>query len=510
MTTVYFVRHAESDITVRDGRTRPLTAKGMADRRLVADFLRDKGVNAVFSSPYKRAADTLSLFAEENGFEIELIEGFRERRSDGDLRGDPGRLPDKTDFHAFMERQWADFSYTHSDGECLAEVRERNVAALNGILARSRDKTVVVGTHGTALSTIINYYDRSYCFTDFMAMLPVMPWVVIMYFNGNDFAGMQKLDLFNQDAPAGDVRFDVRTFNAGALRAYRFVVIFARYRDKWLYCRTKNRGVYETAGGHIEPGESPLEAARRELYEETGAIEFDIEPAFDYSVHVGTAYSFGQVFFARVRELGDIPEYEAGVEAIALFEAVPERLRFPQILPVLYDRMQKWLNLQSAKDEIWDVYDGDRRLAGRTHRRADPLPEGDYHLVVHVWLLNGDGEFLITRRAPNKGYPNMWECTGGSALAGDDSLTAAVREVREEAGLSADPANGECVFTFTCENDICDIWLFRQDFNLEDVTLQENETVDAKYASADEIRRMIAGGEFYAYDYMENLFAYIK
>ncbi len=294
----------------------------------------------------------------------------------------------------------------------------------------------------------------------------------------------------------------------GTLEKYRFVVIFARYQNKWLYCRHKERDAYETAGGHIEPRETPLEAAKRELFEETGALKFDIEPAFDYSVHTPTEFSGGQVFFAQIHELGDIPDFE--MAETKLFDAIPDKMRFPQILPVLYERMQGWLNLQSAKDEIWDIYDSNRKLKGRTHRRGDPLPKGDYHLVVHVWLQNSKGEFLITKRAPTKGFPNMWECTGGSAVAGDDSLTAAIREVKEETGLDAAAENCECIFTLTHEDSICDVWLFGQDFDLSDVVLQDGETTDAKYATADEIRHMIDKGEFIAFRYVEDLFERAK
>ena len=169
-----------------------------------------------------------------------------------------------------------------------------------------------------------------------------------------------------------------------------------------------------------------------------------------------------------------------------------------------------WLNLQSAKDEIWDIYDAKRNLSGRTHRRADPLPAGDFHLVVHVWLQNSKGEFLITKRAPNKGYPNMWECTGGSAVVGDDSVTAAIREVKEEIGLDAKPENGKCLFTLTRDDSICDVWLFRQEFNINDVILQENETTDAKYALPDEIRAMVSAEDFIAFHYIEDLFKITK
>lgn len=72
------------------------------------------------------------------------------------------------------------------------------------------------------------------------------------------------------------------------------------------------------------------------------------------------------------------------------------------------------------------------------------MEDGEYHLSVHVWLLNHNGEFLLIKRSPNKGYPNMWESTGGSAIAGDDSLSAAIREVKEETGLTADSTCGTC------------------------------------------------------------------
>ena len=138
---------------------------------------------------------------------------------------------------------------------------------------------------------------------------------------------------------------EVRTADLGVLETYRFVVVFARYLDKWLYCRANSRDTFETAGGHIEPGESTLDAAKRELFEETGAIKFDIEPE-----------------------------------------------------------------------------------------------------------------------------------------------------------------NGRCVLSYLRNDSICDIWLFRQDHDINDVTLQENETIDAKYASADEIHGMIKNKEFLGFDYIEDLF----
>ena len=166
MTTVYFIRHAEADNTNRDGRNRPLTAKGLADRKLVTEFLSDKSIDVVLSSPFKRAVDTVADFAEQNSFEVETVEDFRERKSDSDWMRD-------TDFWPFIERQWSDFSYSMSDGECLAAVQERNIATLSDVLTRYKNKNIVIGTHGTALSTIINYYDPTYGFKDFMEMVNI-------------------------------------------------------------------------------------------------------------------------------------------------------------------------------------------------------------------------------------------------------------------------------------------------------------------------------------------------
>ena len=335
MTTVYFIRHSESDATVRDGRIRPLTEKGLADRKLVTAFLQDEKIDAVLSSPFKRAVDTVADFADKNNLVIELVEDFREQKSSSDLnRTHRG-------FEEHLERQWADFTYKVTDGESLYEVQKRNISALNEVLIRYKDKNIVIGTHGTALSTIINYYDNTYGFKDFTAMVYIQPWIVEMYFNDTRCAGMRKIDLFHLAQKTEYDGWKICTYDLGTLKIYRFVVIFSRYQDKWLYCCAKTRDTFETAGGHIEQGETPLEAAKRELYEETGAVSFDISPAFDYSVHTAEGYSNGQVFFAQIHELGDMPEYE--MAEIRLFAATPDKMRFPKILPVLYDKMQAWL-----------------------------------------------------------------------------------------------------------------------------------------------------------------------
>ena len=168
----------------------------------------------------------------------------------------------------------------------------------------------------------------------------------------------------------------------------------------------------------------------------------------------------------------------------------------------------RWLNRQCSPDEIWDVYDSDGRKTGRTHRRGDQLGEGELHLVLHCWIKNSSGEFLLTRRDPEKSYGGMWESVGGSALTGEDSLTAARREVKEETGLTLDPAKGRRVLRCVRDHYICDVWLFEQDFDLNDVSLQPGETCGVMYASAGKIRALAADDSFVPNEYLEEILKY--
>lgn len=284
----------------------------------------------------------------------------------------------------------------------------------------------------------------------------------------------------------------------------KYAVVAARYHGKWIFCRHKERFTWEIPGGHIEPGETPFEAARRELYEETGALDADIHIVGAYEL-----YDRGLLCFAEVEQLGPIP---AGSEIaqIQLFDTPPEDLTYGIVHQKLHHWVQGWLNLQSGADELWDVYDENRNPTGRTHRRGDYLKPGDYHLTVHVWMRNSEGKFLLTKRSPNKGFPNMWETTGGSALCGDDSLTAAIREVREETGLQLIAERGKVVLTKKGTDYFSDVWLFRQDFDLADVVLLEGETCDKMYASVSEIRRMRQEGKLVPFSYLDDLLDLIE
>ena len=191
MTNIYFVRHAEPNYNNHDDLTRELSAKGMKDRALVTDFLADRQVDVVLSSPYKRAVDTVAHFASLQDLPITTIHDFRERKVDSSWIDD---------FDAFTRNQWADFNYKLTDGETLAEVQKRNIAALQEVIEHHRGKTVVIGSHGTALSTIVNYFAPQFGIAEFTRIKSIMPWIVRFSFMGNDCVQIEEFDLFSDDS----------------------------------------------------------------------------------------------------------------------------------------------------------------------------------------------------------------------------------------------------------------------------------------------------------------------
>lgn len=91
--------------------------------------------------------------------------------------------------------------------------------------------------------------------------------------------------------------------------------------------------------------------------------------------------------------------------------------------------------------ELWDLYDKNRNLIGKTHTRGETMERGLHHLVVEIWTINSKGEVLLTQRHPSKNHGLLWECTRGAVTAGESSLDGAVRELKEETGLIAKKEN---------------------------------------------------------------------
>ena len=148
--------------------------------------------------------------------------------------------------------------------------------------------------------------------------------------------------------------------------------------------------------------------------------------------------------------------------------------------------------------ELWDLYTRDRHPTGETHIRGEKLPPERYHLVVHVWIRNSRGEWLISQRAASRPtFPLMWESVGGSVTAGEDSLTGAIREAEEEVGVRLDPAQGRLVNSTVreCFQDIKDDWVFRHDGPIDLRNATTDEVADMRWMSVEEIRKLYDAGE---------------
>lgn len=159
-------------------------------------------------------------------------------------------------------------------------------------------------------------------------------------------------------------------------------------------------------------------------------------------------------------------------------------------------------------DELWDIYTKDREKTGETHRRADALPEGKYHLAVHICIFNSKNQLLVQQRQTEKtDWPNMWDVSAaGSAVAGDDSASAAEREVLEELGLKIDLSKARPFFTMNFSGGFDDFYIVEQDVDIEKLVLQKEEVRQVKWADKDEVIKMQAQGTMIPYWFLDRFF----
>lgn len=149
--------------------------------------------------------------------------------------------------------------------------------------------------------------------------------------------------------------------------------------------------------------------------------------------------------------------------------------------------------------ELWDIYDENKNKTGKTAiRDVTILQKGEYHIVVTGIILNSKKEILISKRAMNKKFGGMWECNGGSILAGETSKEGILRELKEELGVTFKPE--EAIFLKEVKRekgpqDFKDLWLFRKNINIEDLTFPDGEATEAKWVNIDEFIKMFNNNE---------------
>lgn len=163
--------------------------------------------------------------------------------------------------------------------------------------------------------------------------------------------------------------------------------------------------------------------------------------------------------------------------------------------------------------EKWDILNAAGEPTGKTTLRGQrKLRPGEYHLVVHIWAVSSKGNFLIQRRSENKKLmPGEWAATGGAAISGEDSYTAANRELYEELGIPSNKYTLKKLTRIKRRNSLLDIWFINTDIKSENLRLQKSEVAEAKWVSREELEEMIDKGEFHNYgvEYFNTLFSKI-
>ncbi len=151
--------------------------------------------------------------------------------------------------------------------------------------------------------------------------------------------------------------------------------------------------------------------------------------------------------------------------------------------------------------ELWDLYDLDRKLTGETMVRGEKQPQDRYRIIVHICLFNSEGKMLIQKRQPFKsGFSGMWDITvGGSAVSGDDSHSAAMRELKEELGIDVDLKNQRPALTVNFKLGFDDMYVVTKDVDIDSLSLQYEEVEKVKWASKEEIFAMLEEGVFIPY-----------
>ncbi|MGB1205717.1 MAG: NUDIX hydrolase [Chitinophagales bacterium] len=150
--------------------------------------------------------------------------------------------------------------------------------------------------------------------------------------------------------------------------------------------------------------------------------------------------------------------------------------------------------------EIWDLYTKKGLKIGQTIERGKVLPSNTYHLVIHFWIKNNAGEFLIQKRSAKVTWQwHLWANTGGSAVSGETSLQALARETKEEIGYEIPLEEVKRIRRFIKNDSLIDVYLLEKNVQLNECEIGE-EVDEIRYASQKEIEQLRATGQFWALD----------
>lgn len=156
--------------------------------------------------------------------------------------------------------------------------------------------------------------------------------------------------------------------------------------------------------------------------------------------------------------------------------------------------------------EWCDVVDAQGAPTGRTVARGTALVAGEHYRVVHIWIRDEAGDYLVQQRAFDRvSDPGVWAVTAGYVQAGEDSLAAALRETREELGLSLLPSQLQRLRQQAFDDRFEDIWLATVSRSALGVPQPGPEVADWKWTSKATLGELVNRGEFFGYSYFGDL-----
>ena len=162
--------------------------------------------------------------------------------------------------------------------------------------------------------------------------------------------------------------------------------------------------------------------------------------------------------------------------------------------------------------EKWDILNSAGEPTGVTVvRSANALKEGQYHLVVHIWVMNTKGKTLIQKRSDDvEILPGIWATTSGSALSGETELDAAKRELSEELGISVNDEDLELIKKYRGRNNFVCVFAVHKDVGISEISMQEEEVQAVKWVNSNELSSMVHKKQFHHYNYMSDLYEYMN
>lgn len=184
-TTIMMIRHAQSPFVLGEERTRPLSVKGEMDAHKISALMADVKIDAIISSPYKRAIQTIEDIAKHHHLEVQVIEELKERSLKGNYR-----LSDE-EIHKAIESSFEDDDFSLQEGESVKDVQNRAIPVIHHLLKQYEGKTIIIGTHGNVMTIIMNYYNKTYGY-DFWQST-TKPDIYKLTFSGANLLDVQRL-----------------------------------------------------------------------------------------------------------------------------------------------------------------------------------------------------------------------------------------------------------------------------------------------------------------------------